>query len=233
MKKNDIKFIVLLIVVVLLVGFVTYYNNIPNKTINSSDFIIKEKEESSALGYVKSRIRDICFCDFTKKTLENKLIVLTTNIDCVISREKSKKIFDFLPWGKATSKILFKDNKVQYKIPLDADKIKVEFNETTNSIRITTPSVELDHDIVEIQSKPSMIEKEENNSWMPGGPEVSDLTNEILEEVRESVLEVAEQKQSLKIMAKEQAQKVVNDFFYMIMSEYLKTKKIGLEVYIP
>ena len=228
-KGVDVNFILLLIIVIGLVGYIVYQKD-ENKTKLIGKHAIDTRIQQ--LQIAKERIKDVCFCNYTKSTLENKLIVLTTTLDCEISRESSKKIWK-IPWGSAAEKVLFKGNKIQYKVPLDSNKIKVEFNPKTNNIRITIPQVELDYDMVEIQSKPSMIEKEVEGSWLPGGPDVAELDKAIYEEVRESVLDVAERQVHLKNKAKEQAEKVVYDFFYMIMYSFLKENEIGMEVIIP
>ena len=224
----DTNFILLLVIVIGLVGYIAY-----QKSNNKSKIQHPVDARIEQLQIANERIKDVCFCNFTKTTLENKLIVLTHNFDCEINRESHKKIWNKIPWGSACARVLFKGNKIQYKVPLDSNKIRVEFNRKSNNIRITTPSVELDHDMVEVQSKPSMIEKEIDNSWLPGGPDSSELDKAIYEEVRESVLDIAERDVNLKNKAKQQAEKVVYDFFYMIMSEFLKENRIGMEVIIP
>lgn len=233
-KTSDLKFVLLLVMVIGLVGFIAYLNT-QNllKSKEAANVLIKEKDEITLIGMAKNRVKDTCYCEFTKNTLENKLIVMTTNIDCEFTKEKSKKLFDTIPWGSASKKILFKSNKIQFKVPLDNDKIKVDFNNDTKSIKITTPPVVLDRDMVEVQTKPSLIEKEENGSWLPGGPDLKEIDKEIMEEVRDSILLIAASQKNLRALAKEQAQKVVYNFFYMILSEFLKENKIGLEVYIP
>ncbi len=229
-KGLDVNFILLLIIVVGLVGYIAY-QKVENKTKPITKHAIDTRIQQ--LQIANERIKDVCYCNYTKTTLENKLIVLTQTLDCELTRESHKKIWNKIPWGSAAEKVLFKGNKIQYKVPLDSNKIKVEFNTKTNNIRITTPHVELDYDMVEIQSKPSMIEKEVDGSWLPGGPDVAELDRAIFEEVREAVLDVAERDVNLKNKAKQQAEKVVYDFFYMIMSSYLKENGIGMEVIIP
>lgn len=231
-KGFDVNFILLLVIVIGLVGYIAYKKGDDDgrKAKHPSKHTIDTRIQQ--LQIANDKIKDVCFCNYTKKTLENKLIVLTTTLDCEISRESSRKLWK-IPWGSAAEKVLFKGNKIQYKVPLDSNKIKVEFNTKTNSIRVTTPPVEIDYDLVEIQSKPSMIEKEVNGSWLPGGPDVAELDKAIFEEVREAVLDVAEREASLKALAKQQAEKVVYDFFYMIMSSFLKENSIGMEVIIP
>ncbi len=231
-KGIDVNFILLLVIVMGLVAYIAYQKgeNTGRDSKPGSKHAVDTRIQQ--LQIANEKIKDVCFCNYTKNTLENKLIVLTTTLDCEINRESSKKFWK-IPWGSAAEKVLFKGNKIQYKVPLDSNKIKVEFNTKTNSIRVTTPPVEIDYDLVEIQSKPSMIEKEVDGSWLPGGPNVAELDKAIFEEVREAVLDVAERELSLKALAKQQAEKVVYDFFYMIMSEFLKENRIGMEVIIP
>ena len=233
-KTSDFKFVLLLFTVIILSGLISYLNS--QNLLRAKEAIAKAKnkvkDDTAILLSAKERVRDTCLSNFAKSSLKNRIRVFETYIDCEINKVKNRKAFTSKYLINDSDKLIFKDNKICYTVPLINEKIKVEFDEISNNITISVPSVRLDVDSIGIQTNSSFILKNGNNSMQPVSLNFDDLNKEALEDIKDTIVKTAERQPDLKPKAKEQAKMILYDFFSMILSDILRENKIGLEIYV-
>lgn len=165
---------------------------------------------------------------------DKKLVVYTQSLSVEINKEKEKRIInDVLFWGTASVKVRFLDNKVQYYVPLDKiTNDSINFDGLTRTIKITCPNVEIDENMVYVQTDPTKIEKEENGSWYPFGPSLKDINDEIMTEIKNKVILDASHILYME-KAEREAKKALEKLFYPVFDEFLRKENLKLELIMP
>lgn len=188
---------------------------------------------TSLTGEVRKSITNY-ISEFGKTHLDKKLVVLTQDVTVEISKEIDNRIlWDWVSVGSANSKFKFIDNKVQYYVPLSEIKDdSIFYDPQTRTVKIISPKVRIDKDMVSVQSDPTKVIKEENGSWSPFGPSLKDLSNEIMAEVKEVVIREGYH-QFIRDKAQAEAQKAVEDFFNAALSELIKKENVNLQIILP
>ncbi len=186
------------------------------------------------LATSREKVKESMIIGLGEVNTDKKLVVYTQSLNTEIHKEKEKRILnDWLFWGTASVKARFLDNKVQYYVPLD--NIKEEnfsFDESNRTIKINCPKVEIDRNMVYVQTDPAKIEKEENGSWNPFGPSLKEMNDEIMTEIKNKV--IFDARHTLYIEKAEREAKIaLEKLFYPVFDEFLRKENLKLELIMP
>ncbi|MGM0600869.1 MAG: hypothetical protein ACQETH_13750 [Candidatus Rifleibacteriota bacterium] len=161
-----------------------------------------------------------------------KLVVFTQNVDVELDKEDNKRILnDWLPAGSAEMNMKVMGNKVQFFVPVD--KINIDdfyYDPVHKELNIVCPPVEIDADMVVVQSDPEKIKIKESGSWVPFiGPDVKELTRKAKMELKNEVL-LAANNELVWLAARAEAQKALQHFFSLLRRSIKEKVRIKIRL---
>jgi hypothetical protein len=161
-----------------------------------------------------------------------KLVVFTQNIDVELDKEHNKRILsDWLPAGSAKVNMKVMGNKVQFFVPVD--KINIDdfyYDPVHKELNIVCPPVEVDSDMVVVQSNPEKIKINESGSWVPFiGPDVKELTRKAKMELKNEVL-LAANNELVWLAARAEAKKALQQFFILLQRSLKEKIRIKIQL---
>lgn len=162
-----------------------------------------------------------------------KLVVHTQNIDVEVNRHgEIRRIWEMIPWSKATVKLKVLDNRVQLYIPFDELSEKnFIFDRRNNSLTIEVPKLKIDREMVMVQSDPAKIFEEKRGSWVPFGVDVEELSYDARSELENEVIRTANKNELMWLAARDAAQKALEQLFSMMRSSL--AENVTLQIYLP
>lgn len=161
-----------------------------------------------------------------------KLVVFTQNIDVELDKEHNKRILsDWLPAGSAKVNMKVMGNKVQFFVPVDEINIDdFYYDPVHNELNIVCPPVEVDSDMVVVQSNPEKIKIKESGSWVPFiGPDVKELTRKAKMELKNEVL-LAANNELVWLAARAEAKKALQQFFILLQRSLKEKIRIKIQL---
>ena len=160
--------------------------------------------------------------------------MLTQNVTVEISKEKDNRIlWDWVSVGSSALKVKFIDNKVQYYIAMaDFEDQNIQYDPISKTIQITVPPVKIDKDMVSVATEKDKVLKEENESWSPFGPNIEELNDDIMNEIKKEVLR-AGFNPLIREKAQAEAKIAMESLFNKILGEFLKKEGLKLQVIVP
>lgn len=162
-----------------------------------------------------------------------KLVVVTQNVDVELFRDHHKRVLnDWFPAGSAWVRIKVLDNRVQYYVPVEEiSGQNFVYDDLTGTLRVVSPPMRIDKEMVSVQSDPEKIIVEEKGSWVPFiGPKVEALRKEAMSELKNEVLRAAGH-ELVKDEARREAQKALEQFFGLLKASLRDDVK--LQIYLP
>ncbi len=162
-----------------------------------------------------------------------KLVVVTQNVDVELYREDHKRVLnDWFPAGSAWVRIKVLDNRVQYYVPVEEiTGQNFVYDDLTGTLRVISPPLRIDKEMVSIQSDPEKIIVEEKGSWVLFiGPKVETLRKEAMSELKTEVLRAAGH-ELVRDEARREAQKALEQFFGLLKGSLRDDVK--LQIYLP
>lgn len=161
-----------------------------------------------------------------------KLVVYTQEVDIEVYKEENKRVLnDWIPWGKANVRMKVMGNKVQFFVPMASlNEQSFSYDRRSRKLLVKVPRVELDKEMVMVQSDPDKMLLEKNGSWLPFGADVEKLNREAMSELKDKVI-LAANHQLIKEQAQRNAQLAVEQFF-SIMSSAL-SDNVALQICLP
>ena len=161
-----------------------------------------------------------------------KLVVFTQNVDIELDKEDNKRILnDWLPAGTASMNMKVMGNKVQFFVPVA--KINLDdfyYDPVHKELNIVCPPVEIDSDMVVVQSNPEKIKIKESGSWVPFiGPDVKELTRKAKMELKNEVL-LAANNELVWIAARAEAKKALQQFFLLLQRSLNEKVRIKIQL---
>ena len=162
-----------------------------------------------------------------------KLVVVTQTVDVDLYREYHKRVLnDWFPAGSAWVRVKVLDNQVQFYVPVEEiTGQNFVYDDLTRTLRLISPALRIDREMVSVQSDPAKIIFEEKGSWVPLiGPKVEALRNEAMAELKSEVLRAASH-ELVKEEARREAQKALDQFFGMLKASLRDDVK--LQIHLP
>ena len=105
------------------------------------------------------------------------------------------------------------------------------YDDLTRTLRLISPALRIDREMVSVQSDPAKIIVEEKGPWVPLiGPKVEALRNEAMAELKSEVLRAASH-ELVKEEARREAQKALDQFFGMLKASLRDDVK--LQIHLP
>lgn len=162
-----------------------------------------------------------------------KLVVVTQTVDVELYRENHKRVLnDWFPAGSAWVRIKVLDNRVQFYVPVEEiTGQNFVYDDLTGTLRVISPPLRIDKEMVSVQSDPEKIIVEEKGSRVPLiGPKVESLRKEAMSELKNEVLKAASH-ELVKQEAHREAQKALEQFFGLLKASLRDDVK--LQIYLP
>lgn len=162
-----------------------------------------------------------------------KLVVVTQTVDVELYRDHHKRVLnDWFPAGSAWVRIKVLDNRVQYYVPVEEiTGQNFVYDDLTGTLRVVSPPLRIDKEMVSVQSDPEKIIVEEKGSWVPLiGPKAETLRKEAMSELKNEVLKAANH-ELVKEEARREAQKALEQFFGLLKASLRDDVK--LQIYLP
>ncbi len=239
--ENNFSFIktvfkLIVVVVILLVAWQTWLY----LTVKQVEDVTTGPLKKVGLDIVKilatsqEKVKESIIIGLGKVNTDKKLVVYTQSLPVEIVKEKEKRILnDWLFLGTASVKARFLDNKVQYYVPLDKIKNEnISYDESNRTIKITCPKVEIDRDMVYVQTDPAKIQKEENGAWNIFGPNLKEMNDEIMSEIKNKVILDARHQLYME-KAEREAKIALEKLFYPVFDEFLRKENLKLQLIMP
>lgn len=188
----------------------------------------------SILNIARSTTKSYISSEFGETDTTKKHVVLTQNVTVEISKEKDNRIlWDWVSVGSSALKVKFIDNKVQYYIAMaDFEDQNIQYDPISKTIQITVPPVKIDKDMVSVATEKDKVLKEENESWSPFGPNIEELNDDIMNEIKKEVLR-AGFNPLIREKAQAEAKIAMESLFNKILGEFLKKEGLKLQVIVP
>ena len=195
------------------------------------DTIKKTMEYWEGIGKHCQEVITECVADYVKSHTDKKLVVFTKELNIEIYKElESRLLWDYISGGIASSRFIFKGNRVQFYVPLaEIKEDHIIYEPVTRTVKVFAPKVRIDKDMVFIQNEPDKVIKEVNGSWSPFGPKLKEVSDAIMQEVKTRTLKEGYEPEIIE-EAKVEAQKALEDLFNKVLGEFLKKENLNLQI---
>ena len=161
-----------------------------------------------------------------------KLVVVTQTVDVELYRENHKRVLnEWFPAGSAWVRVKVLDNQVQFYVPVEEiTGQNFVYDDLTRTLRLISPPLRIDREMVSVQSDPAKIIVEEKGSWVPLiGPKVETLRNEAMSELKSEVLRAANH-ELVSEEARREAQKALDQFFGLLKASLRDDVKLQIQL---
>lgn len=172
----------------------------------------------------------------TQLETQAKFVTHTVHYDITIGKSVENRIlWDYIPVGSADAKIYFKDNKIQFYIPLSEVKASdIIFDAKNEILTVNIPQAKLDKDIVEIQTATEKVLIEQNKSLVPFlGPDTQPIIEELRAEAKRELILTANKDLELQKKINTEARQLITEFLRKLFADFLSRGHRKLNVVYP
>ena len=165
-----------------------------------------------------------------------KFVSHTVHYDITIGKSVENRIFsDYIPAGSAEAKINFKDNKVQFYIPINEIQVSdIIFDAKNEILTVNVPKAKLDKDIIEIQTDPEKVLIETKNSWVPFiGPKTQPIIEDLRAEAKKELILTVNKDNELQNRINFESKLLVTEFLRKLFADFLSRGHRKLNVVYP